>query len=200
MNQGPNLQDQAYALAGVAQFARYAHDTAQDGQDLPVRFERALHAIFCTDPDQALDVFENRHELADGIAYLKPQLAGQRPDDKSAQVARYIGQILKLAGRLRQDEQALGRIRGAIDRARLAESADVAEILDAAYRETISPMRPQIMLQGHPSYLKNEYLQRRIRTQLLAAIRAGVLWRQCGGGFVSLFLRRKALLAGLEDG
>ncbi|WP_348760804.1 DUF489 family protein [uncultured Salinisphaera sp.] len=198
MTQANSFQDQAFALAGVAQFARYAHDMAQDGQDLPVRFERALHAIFCTDPDRALDVFENEQELADGITFLKPQLAGQRPDQKHALVARYIGQILKLAGRLRQDEQALGRIRGAIDRARLADGADVAEILDGAYRETISPMRPQIMLQGHPSYLKNEYLQRRIRTQLLAAIRAGVLWRQCGGGFMSLFFRRKALLAGLE--
>lgn len=192
-----NFENQALALAGVAQFTLYAHELATDGRDLPARFDRAAQAVFCTDPDTAADVYGDRAGVADGTRYLRVQLSGQRPDAKGAAVARYIGQILKLSGKLLGDEQALGRIRGAIDRARLAEPDDVAEILDGAYRETISPMRPQIMLHGEPTYLKNEYIQRRIRTQLLAAVRCGVMWRQCGGGFVSLFLRRKSLLAAL---
>ncbi|AWN17379.1 lysogenization protein HflD [Salinisphaera sp. LB1] len=192
------LENQVLALAGVAQFTLYAHELATEGRDLPARFERATQAIFCTDPDSAIDVYGDRAGVADGIRYLRVQLSGQRPDAKGAAVARYIGQILKLSGKVLDDEQALGRIRGAIDRARLAELDAVADILDAAYRETISPLKPQIMLQGEPMYLKNEYIQRRIRTQLLAAIRCGVMWRQCGGGFISLFFRRKALLAALE--
>lgn len=191
-------RDQAIALAGVAQFTLYAHEMATEGRDQPQRFERATTAIFCTDPDDALDVFGDASQLADGIRYLRIHLAGQRPDAKAAAVARYIGQILKLSGKVLRDEQTLGRIRGAIDRARLADPENVADILDSAYRETISPMRPQIMLQGHPSYLDNPHMQKRIRTQLLAAVRCGVMWRQCGGGFVSLFLRRKALMAGIE--
>ncbi|MGN8157337.1 lysogenization protein HflD [Salinisphaera sp. RV14] len=192
------LENQVLALAGVAQFTLYAHEMATEGRDLPARFERATQAIFCTDPDSAIDVYGDRAGVADGIRYLRVQLSGQRPDAKGAAVARYIGQILKLSGKVLDDEQALGRIRGAIDRARLAELDAVADILDAAYRETISPLKPQIMLHGEPMYLKNEYIQRRIRTQLLAAIRCGVMWRQCGGGFISLFFRRKALLAALE--
>lgn len=192
------LENQALALAGVAQFVLYAHELATDGRNLPVRFECATQAIFCTDPDRASDVYGDRSGVADGIRYLRVHLSGQRPDTKGATIARYIGQILKLSGKLLGDEQALGRIRGAIDRARLAGADDVAEIFNAAYCETISPMKPQIMLRGEPMYLKNEYIQRRIRTQLLAAVRCGVMWRQCGGGFIPLFFRRKALLATLD--
>ncbi|RJS95086.1 DUF489 family protein [Salinisphaera sp. Q1T1-3] len=193
-----SLRNQAYSLAGVAQFTLYAHEMATEGQDQPVRFERATHAIFCTDPDDVIDVYGDTGQVADGLRYMRMQLSGEQPDAKAAAVARYIGQVLKLAGKLMRDEQALGRLRGAIDRARLADPNDVADILNDAYRETVSPMRPQIMLQGHPSYLNNEHLQRRMRTQLLAAVRCGVMWRQCGGGFTSLIFRRKALLASLS--
>lgn len=192
------MHDQALSLAGVAQFVLYAHEMASEGRDVPARFERAKQAIFCTDPQAVMDVFGDPGQLSDGLRYMRVQLAGERPDGKSAAVARYIGQVLKLSGKVMRDEQALGRIRGAIDRARLADADDVAGILDGAYRDTISPMRPQIMLHGQPTYLKNEHLQRRIRTHLLAGIRCGVLWRQCGGGFISLFLRRKALLASID--
>ncbi|WP_423824003.1 DUF489 family protein [Salinisphaera sp. SPP-AMP-43] len=198
MTDTSSTYNQALALAGVAQFTLYAHELATDGRDLPVRFERATHAIFCTDPDSAMDVYGSEAAIVDGLRYVRVQLSGQRPDAKGAAVARYIGQVLKLSGKLLGDEQALGRLRGAIDRARLADPDDAADIFNAAYRETISPMKPQIMLQGEPTYLKNELIQRRIRTQLLAAIRCGVMWRQCGGGFMSLFFRRKALLAAVS--
>jgi high frequency lysogenization protein len=42
--------------------------------------------------------------------------------------------------------------------------------------------------------LENPDNQNLIRALLLAAIRAAVLWRQCGGRRLSLFLRRSALL------
>lgn len=193
------LRDQALALAGVAQFALYAHELAADGRDLPQRMEIAQHAIFCTDPDSVVEVYGDLSSVGDGIAYLKNQLAGRKPDQQAAFVARYIGQILRLSGALLKDGAALNRIRGAIDRARLAEAADVPAILDDAYRDSISPVKPRIMLHGHPSYLQNEAIQARARTQLMAAVRCGIMWRQCGGGFITLFFRRRALLNALQN-
>lgn len=193
------LRDQALSLAGVAQFALYAHELASDGRDTPQRMEVAQHAIFCTDPDSVVDVYGDLSSVGDGIAYLKRQLAGQKPDQQAALVARYIGQLLRVSGALLKDDAALSRIRGAIDRARLADTADVPAILDDAYRNSISPVKPRIMLHGHPSYLQNETIQARARTQLMAAVRCAIMWRQCGGGFIALFFRRKALLKSLED-
>ncbi|MDA3920843.1 MAG: DUF489 family protein [Salinisphaera sp.] len=191
-------REQVLALAGVAQFTLYAHELATDGRDLPSRLELASRAIFCTDPDQVMDVYGSAGDISDGKRYMRVQLSGRRPDDQAAVIARYIGQVLKISGRLMRDEQALGKIRGAIDRARLAETADVPEIMDTAYRDTISHIKPRIMLQGNPTYLKNEFLQARIRTQLMAGVRCGIMWRQCGGNFLSLFFRRKALLEALD--
>jgi|AntDeeMetagen681_2_1112603.scaffolds.fasta_scaffold06278_2 high frequency lysogenization protein len=193
------LRDQALSLAGVAQFALYAHELASDGRDTPQRMEVAQHAIFCTDPDSVVDVYGDLSSVGDGIAYLKRQLAGQKPDQQAALVARYIGQLLRVSGALLKDDAALSRIRGAIDRARLADTADVPAILDDAYRNSISPVKPRIRLHGHPSYLQNETIQARARTQLMAAVRCAIMWRQCGGGFIALFFRRKALLKSLES-
>lgn len=193
------LRDQALALAGVAQFALYAHELGADGRDDAERINAARHAIFCTDPDSVVDVYGDLSDVGDGIAFLKGQLAGKRPDAKAAVVARYIGQLLRLSGNLLNNDAALSQIRGAIDRARLAEAADVPGILDDAYRKSVSPIKPQIMLHGHPTYLGNEAIQARARTQLLAAVRCAILWRQCGGGFITLFFRRKALLKSLEN-
>ncbi|HLQ86584.1 MAG TPA: DUF489 family protein [Salinisphaeraceae bacterium] len=193
-----SMRDRALALAGVAQFALYAHELGSAGRDLRPRMEVARHAIFCTEPDTVMDVYGNLSALGDGIAYLKKQLAGRSANAEAALVARYMGQLLRLARRLRRDDTASNQLRGAIDRARLAESADTEDILATAYQHVISPMKPRIMLRGHPSYLENPAIQARVRTQLLAAIRCGFLWYQCGGNFPLLLLRRKALLASLH--
>lgn len=196
--QSATLENQALALAGVAQFTLYAHELATDGRILTQRLERATQAIFCTDPGVAADVYGGRNGVTDGIRYLRVHLSGKRPDSADAVIAQYMGQIMKISGKLLGDDQALGQIQGAIDRAKQADDDDIAEILNAAYRETISSVKPQIMLKGEPTYLKNELIQHRIRTQLLAAVRCGVMWKQCGGSFMTLFFRRKALLGALN--
>ena len=101
------LRDQALALAGVAQFARYAHELGAEGRDAPERLERAKRAIFCTDPDTTMDVFGDLSNLGDGIAYLRTQLSGGKPDQQAATIARYIGQLLRLSGNLMKDERML---------------------------------------------------------------------------------------------
>lgn len=193
------MQDRVLSLAGVAQFTLYAHELASDGRDLRERMTVARHAIFCTDPDTVIDVYGNLSDVGDGIAYLKTQVTGQHKDATAAQVARYMGQLLRLAGRLRRNDGARNQLRGTIDRARLAEDADVEAILAEGYQTCISPMKPKIMLRGHPSYLENPAIQKRVRTLLLAAIRCGYMWQQCGGNFPSLFLRRKAMLGALQQ-
>lgn len=198
-----NRHARALALAGVAQYALYTHELAADGKDRAERQEAALRAIFCTDPQQPLDVFGDLANLRDGIALLKRQLgAGPRRAgaDRSALplVGRYVGQVLRVSGRLKRHPEYLERLRAAIERARLAEADKTTEILDAAYQDTVSRMRPRLLVQGHPSYLRNPLIVQRVRTLLLAAVRCGILWRQSGGSLPLLILRRKALLADLS--
>lgn len=186
-------RDRALALAGVAQFTLYAHELAAEGVDRRERLERALHAIFSTDPEDAASVFGGADGVADGIRFLDGQLRGADSPD-AAPVARYLGQALRLSGRLLKDPNALTALRGAVNRARLVDPEEATGILDAAYRENISGLRPRIIVRGHPVYLNNDEFGRRIRTYLLAAIRSAVLWRQCGGRMWLLLFQRRRLL------
>ncbi|MCB1559650.1 MAG: DUF489 family protein, partial [Xanthomonadales bacterium] len=45
-----------------------------------------------------------------------------------------------------------------------------------------------------PQYLGQASVVAEVRSLLLAAVRSAVLWRQLGGSYVDLLLRRRALL------
>ena len=62
------------------------------------------------------------------------------------------------------------------------------------YSQTISTIKPRIMVQGEHVYISNPNLANRIRAVLLSAIRSAVLWRQCGGTRWQLLLQRRAIV------
>lgn len=196
------LADQVLALAGVSQFALYTHELAVAGSDYAARHYVARQVIFATDPETVIDVFGDLGNLKDGLAYVRRHMAGHRAggdhpgDDK--RIARYMGQALKVATKLQHDATALDNLSVAIDRAKVAPPANATTILNTAYQNNVSPIRPRIILQGSRDHLSDENILPYVRLQLLAAVRCGILWRQRGGQFPSLFLRRRALLTALE--
>ena len=75
----------------------------------------------------------------------------------------------------------------------LNHSNTVARFADL-YLKNISTLSPRIMVNGDPVHLNNSENANRIRALLLAGIRAATLWRQSGGGRLTLLLRRSPLL------
>lgn len=194
------LRDQTLALAGVAQFALYAHELATNGMQPGVRINRALHAIYCTDPDRCDDVFDGVAGSVDGQRFLRIQLQGGiRSDKDMAQVSRYVGQILRLSGRLQNDPQRLQQVGAAVDQARTLSAEYAPAVLDEAYQQTISSLRPRLMIQGQQEYLANPRNTALVRCFLMAAVRCAILWRQSGGGLWRLVLQRKGLAAALAE-
>lgn len=190
-------REQTLALAGVAQFTWYAHQLAASGVLAPVRLQRALEAIYCTDPDSADDIFNGIGGVADGRRFLSEQLQGAQTDKHAGLVSRYIGQILRLSARLLKDPQSLQKISDAIAQARLLESTQAPSILAEAYKQTLSKLRPRILIQGKQETLAVPENSDKIRTLLLAAVRCAILWRQSGGSLWRLVLKRKQLAAAL---
>lgn len=196
------LADQVLALAGVSQFALYTHELAVGGSDYAARHYTARQVIFATNPETVVDIFGDLGNVKDGLTYVRCQLTGKqkaadkKDDDK--RVARYVGQVLKVATKLRDDDTALGNLAVAIDRAKVAPPTNATSILDTAYQNNISTIRPRIMLQGNRDYLGDNNVLPYVRLQLLAAVRCGIQWRQSGGQFPSLFFRRRALADALE--
>jgi high frequency lysogenization protein len=76
---------------------------------------------------------------------------------------------------------------------------EVIARLGACYQQTLSTLRPRIIVHGEPATLGDPDNRQRIRALLLAAIRAAVLWRQCGGGRLTLLLHRRQLLQSLAQ-
>jgi hypothetical protein len=58
---------------------------------------------------------------------------------------------------------------------------DVLASLGGLYADTVSHLRPRVMVQGNPHYLGQAAIVSEIRAVLLAALRSAVLWRQLGG-------------------
>ena len=76
---------------------------------------------------------------------------------------------------------------------------EVLSALGALYADTISHVRPRVMVQGNPHYLAQPGVVAEIRAILLAAVRSAVLWRQLGGSYWDFLLSRKAMLEAVED-
>ncbi len=62
------------------------------------------------------------------------------------------------------------------------------------YTDTVSTLRPRIMVSGDQSYLSNENNASRVRALLLAGLRSAILWRQCGGSRWAILFNRKSYL------
>ena len=194
-----DIRGQTVALAGLFQAVKLVQQVA-GGQP---RDEAAISAcftgVFNTDPDAAERVFGELPGLQLGLQTLRAQLGPGR-EERDIDITRHAVTVLYLERKLSRNRDMLQRVRAGIDRAReqmdffdMTHSAVMAGLADC-YRQTVSTLQPRVIVNGDPAILENPDNQNLIRALLLAAIRAAVLWRQCGGGRLTLVLRRRALV------
>lgn len=198
------MHDRSLALAGCIQHTWWAHRLAQHGEFDPARIALAAKSVLCTDPGRAQDVFGELQDLKPGIDTAVALLGKQRATGFDAQemalLTRYVGQILKLSATLLANDQAIKQLAAGVERLKLTAEASqgleaiTAPQLASLYVDNISSLSPRIMVQGNGIYLRNEEFAAGIRSHLLAALRAAVLWRQCGGRLWHLMFQRSAYL------
>lgn len=193
------LSNQTLALAGVLQALRQVQSVAQDGRCDPEVLAAAVHSIFARDAETVEAVYGSLGALRGGLALLHSQLQSAS-NQAGTERLRYLVTLLHLERKLAKRRDLLERIGEGIDRARQqAEHFDpthenVIGSLANTYAETVSTLRPRLMVAGEPAHLNNPANADKVRTLLLAAIRSAVLWRQAGGGRLGLLLRRRAVV------
>jgi high frequency lysogenization protein len=141
-------------------------------------------------------VFGNLSGLSRGLKTLSLTLGGNdRNPDKN--ITYYALSMLKLAAKLKRDHNMATLVQ---DRLKTTETQSrdfnlgrmsVINKIDGVYQSTISTITPRIMVQGDRTYLGDSINASKIRTLLLAGIRAAVLWRQLGGSQWKLLTSRK---------
>lgn len=178
---------QCIALAGLFQAVEQMQRCARSGQpgDVPA-MDTVLEAVLRIDADSARAVFDGVGNLQPGLALLAQHL-DRRFDVLRLEQARYVSSLMflerKLAGAPETGAQLITALQLlAMERARRPMHDEwMLQRLAALYVDHVSTLGPRIMVSGEPVHLKTPANANRIRSLLLAGLRAAVLWRQCGG-------------------
>ena len=179
-------QQQIIALAGLFQAMDAVESIAQTGHCDNEIIETALKSIFITNPATTLEVFDTLQSVELGLKQVK-MLLGKRGTDKKLNAVRYALAIIQLERKLsKQDEmlstlsQRLNQVETQIQHFGLMHENVIASIADT-YTNTISTFNLRVQISGQERFLTIDRNAAKIRTLLLAGIRAAMLWRQLGG-------------------
>ncbi len=198
-----SLTDRTIAIAGIYQAAFLVQKIANTGSIDENSFETCIKSIFHIDVDKPEDVFEGADNLESGLNTLIDQLGGnigKNNAQQNMQITKYAIGVMVLEKKLSKNQGMLNEISTGIERAKIQSEhfeithENIIASLADLYTKTISTLRPRIMVQGEHAYISNPNQANKIRALLLAAIRAVVLWRQCGGTRWQLILQRKKII------
>lgn len=188
--------DRAIALAGMMQAIDLVRTIAQHGQTNADDTETCLNSLIQIDAASSAAIYGGVARLRTGLRLLEQQL--EQPRDM--ELTRYAIALLGLERKLARRTDLLAALRAGLEEAirnlshfPVAHSNTIARFADL-YLNSLSTLTPRIMVNGDPIHLNNPDNANRIRALLLAGIRAAILWRQSGGGRLTLLLRRNPLL------
>lgn len=191
--------DRALAFAGILQALQLVQSTAH-GRPYDVEaLHTSLNSVLSLNAASVEDIYGSARGVSSGLRILQTQLmSGNRKPD--IELSRYLVTLLHLERKLGKRADLLGTIRSRVERVQAQVEhlgighADVIAGLAEAYTETVSTLRPRIMVNGDPKRLSEAEVANQIRALLLAAMRSAVLWRQCGGTRIGLLLGRAKLV------
>lgn len=191
--------DRVIALAGIYQAANCVMRIARHGTADTETMEPCIHSLFQIDAETVDAVFGEPGALSNGARQIIAQLTGQ--PERNLELTRYVVLLMRLERNLAKRPDLLARIGAGIDAAQpkrtyfaLQHPNILAHFADL-YSETLSKLEPRILVQGDALHLRNPDNQNRIRTLLLAGVRAAMLWRQIGGNRWQILLKNKQILA-----
>ena len=198
------LEQQAVALAGVAQAARLVDQISRTGS-YPIEFlEPSIHSLFEFDADSVEEVFCGVPGVKLGLHNLSSLLANNNAEEHR-DVVRYVFGLLYLERKFATNPEMMAVVRSRLEHASFrAEhfSGHVEEIchsLSGIYQDTLSHLTFRIKVTGSAQHLQNPQNADIIRALLLAGIRAAFLWRQLGGRRWKLQLQRRKLLRAAQN-
>jgi high frequency lysogenization protein len=196
-----DVRSRVLALAGMMQALKLVRQIADTGHADGEGERNALDSVFRIDAASAEEVYGNSRSLRGGLLLLRDYFT----DRNSDQALPKLGMsVLQIERRFVADDavaqQVLDGIRALEGIAERQGSIhpDVISKLGQLYADTVSHLRPKVIVQGNPHYLQQADVVAEIRALLLAALRSAVLWRQMGGTMWDFALRKRAMMAAIE--
>lgn len=196
------IADRVLALAGLMQALRQVRRIADTGQADSAVVATAIDSVLRIDADSPADVYGGIEAVQPGLRLLRDYFGN---DNKDEALPRLGLAVLQLERRFVRDGGMVGHVQAGIaatetSATRLGSSThpDVLSELGTLYADSISHLRPKVMVQGNPHYLGQPEVVSEIRALLLAAVRSAVLWRQLGGTLFDFLLQRRRMLEAID--
>jgi len=199
------MDDRVLALAGMVQALRQVRRIAETGEADSAVLATATDSVFRLDADTPAGVYGDERAVAAGMQLLLDYFSNTGGDARDDLLPRLALSVMQLERRFtREDATAKKVADGILALAPTAERLgsahpEVLTALGGLYADTVSHLRPRVMVQGNPHYLGQAAIVSEIRAVLLAALRSAVLWRQLGGSLWDFVLRRRALVASVQS-
>lgn len=187
-------EERVLALAGLYQACALVQQLANQGRCDETAMDAGIASVFRIDAPSVVGVYGNIAGVRLGLRTLISQL-DESSDDMA--VTRTAMTVMRLERNLSGRPELLARLQQGIRAAqRQAEhfgqgSSQVTARLAELYASTLSTLRPRVMVNGNPQHLQQSAIVEKVRSNLLAAVRSAVLWRQLGGRQWQLLLFRK---------
>ncbi|MFK3648712.1 high frequency lysogenization protein HflD [Lysobacter enzymogenes] len=195
------LSERVLALAGLAQALAQVRRIADTGQANASVLQTSLDSVFRIDASSPSAVYGSTAQLRPGLVLVQDYFSSRIKDEH---LPRLGLAVLQLERRFVRDgemtDKVLRGIREQADNAQRLGSAhpDVIAALGTLYADTLSHLRPRVLVQGNPHYLGQPGVVAEVRAVLLAAVRSAVLWRQLGGSYWDLVLRKRAMVDSID--
>ena len=196
------FDDRVLALGALLVALSQVRRIAETGQSDTATLQLALDSVFRLDAADTAAAVGGVDAVRPGLRLLRDYLAGTNKDEALGKLAMAVMQLERrfvadgaMTERVRTGLRAL---QGPVERLG-SPHHDVVAGLASLYADTISHLRPRVMVQGNPHYLGQAGVVAEIRALLLAALRAAVLWRQMGGSLWDFLFRRREMAAAIDQ-
>lgn len=197
-----DVRSRVLALAGLLQALKLVRQIAETGHADGEGERNALDSVFRIDASSTEAVYGNARALRGGLLLLRDYFTDRSGDQALPKLGMAVLQIeRRFVGEDAVAQQVLEGIRSLEGIAERQGSIhpDVISKLGQLYADTISHLRPKVIVQGNPHYLQQADVVAEIRALLLAALRSAVLWRQMGGTLWDFYFRKRAMMAAIEE-
>lgn len=195
------FDDRALALAGLLQALAQVRRIAETGHAESAQVANALDSVFRIDAATTEAVYDGAGNLRGGLRTLRDYLANSHKDEA---LGKLVLAVLQLERRFVKEDAIVRKVQAGLQglsgpAQRLgAAHPDVVAGLGSLYADTVSTLKPRVMVQGNPHYLGQSGVVAEIRALLLSALRSAVLWRQMGGSLWDFVFRRRDLAAAID--
>ncbi len=194
------MEQQVLALAAMTMAMAQVREIAHAGRSDNARVEHCFDGLLSPYEGDLASLYGGVAVLTPGLQELRTQLSNPRNMDQT----RLLIGAITIERKLMKRRDMLGTLGDGLNIAR--HQADhfgtthdnVIARLGDLYSETVSQLRPRILVPGKREWLDDPRNARLIRALLLSAIRAATFWREHGGNRLKLIFGRNRLLAAID--